>query len=92
MLVPSGTILHLSVVGSEGVLDLSDGLTLWNNKTSPIRVTDLAEGVSFVGNFIDAVTKNEPLVIGPEDIFKVTEAVLAAYRSAEEGGKRVGLS
>jgi myo-inositol 2-dehydrogenase/D-chiro-inositol 1-dehydrogenase len=82
---------HLSVVGTKGVLDLGDGLTLWNDTTPPTKVTELADSVSVFGNFIDAVTKDEPLVVAPEDVFKVTEVVLAAFRSSEEGGRRIDL-
>lgn len=76
-------------VGSEGRLTLAGGkLVLWNNSKEPHEVIDLPEKRSMFANFVEAITSGAELIVSAADVLRATEAALAAYASAEDGGRR----
>jgi myo-inositol 2-dehydrogenase / D-chiro-inositol 1-dehydrogenase len=91
--VTSGGLLtqHLSIVGSEGVVDLGDDLRLWNNLEPAHKVDDLPERTALFDNFIDAICFDTPLVVPSKDVLRVTEIALAAYESSNKSGEKIKL-
>lgn len=80
---------HMTLVGSNGVLDLGEELRLWNDDGPTTVIEDLPEELSFFNNFVDAIQTETPLIITPQDVFSVTSTVLATYESACDGGRTV---
>lgn len=92
--VGDGSDNRLHIVGSQGLIDLGPGseLSAWNGTQGRAVVTDLPARPSMFRNFVSAVTRGEALIAPARDVLRATEAVLAAFSSAEKGGRREKLA
>jgi myo-inositol 2-dehydrogenase/D-chiro-inositol 1-dehydrogenase len=77
-------------VGSEGRVELAGGkLVLWTKSKEPHEVTDLPGGRSMFANFVEAIRTGAELIVPAEDVLRATDAALAAFESAQAGGRMV---
>jgi predicted dehydrogenase len=78
---------RLRLAGTKGVLEYQrdTGLTLVTGGKKPHVITDLPPGRSLFVDFLESLYLGKPVGLSHEDIFRVSEIVVAAHESAERG-------